>query len=70
MKVDVSKVDNASELFSLKDSSDIPGLSEIAFTEMDMEIACSELSSSSAAGADGVPASLLKFCRKELRKPI
>ena len=35
-----------------------------------MEIACSELSSSSAAGADGVPASLLKFCRKELRKPL
>ena len=35
-----------------------------------MEIACSELSSSSAAGADGVPASLLTFCRKELRKPL
>ena len=64
------KVDNASEFFSQQDSSDIPGLNEIPFTEMDMEIACSELSSSSAAGADGVPASLLKLCRKELRKPL
>ena len=45
-------------------------LSDIAFTEADVEIACSELSSSSAAGADGVPASLLKTCRKELRKPL
>ena len=55
------KVDNASEFFAQQNASDIPDFSEIPFTEMDMEIACSELSSSSAAGADGVPASLLKF---------
>jgi hypothetical protein len=64
------KVDNPSEFFAQPDASDFPEFSEIPFTEMDMEIACSELSSSSAAGADGVPASLLKFCRKELRKPL
>ena len=29
-----------------------------------------ELSSASAAGADGVPASLLKTCRKELKQPL
>ena len=35
-----------------------------------IEAICSELSSSSAAGADAVPASLLKVCRKELKKPL
>ena len=44
-----------------------PDLSDIKF---DMEVACSELSSSSAAGADGVPASLLKTCKSELKKPL
>ena len=33
-------------------------------------MACSELKSSSAAGADGVPSSLLKTCRGELKKPL
>ena len=62
-------VDNPSHFFE-QGGGDVPDFSEINFTEMDMEIACSELCSSSAAGADGVPASLLKFCRKELRKPL
>ena len=47
-----------------------PALADINFNATDMEVACSELSSSSAAGADGVPASLLKTCRKELRTPL
>ena len=45
-------------------------LSDIAFSEKDIQVACSELKASSAAGADGVPASLLKICNKELSKPL
>ena len=45
-------------------------LSDIKFTELDIEKACGELRTSSAAGADGVPAALLKNCRKELKKPL
>ena len=36
----------------------------------DIESACSQLKSTSAAGADGVPACLLKLCRKQLSKPL
>ena len=32
--------------------------------------ACGELKANSAAGADGVPAALLKNCRKELKRPL
>ena len=45
-------------------------LTDIEFTENDIENACYELKPSSAAGSDGVPATLLKTCRKELRKPL
>ena len=62
------KVDNVSEFF--QHDGEGPLLSDIEFTEMDMEIACSELCSNSAAGADGVPSSLLKQSRKELRQPL
>ena len=51
-------------------STEGPKLSDLDFNETDIEIACSELSPSSAVGADGVPASLLKTCRKELSKPL
>ena len=47
-----------------------PALSDIKFSETDIELACQELSSSSAPGPDGVPASLLKSCRKELSRPL
>ena len=47
-----------------------PSLTDIEFSELDIELACKELNPSSAAGADGVPSSLLKICRKELRKPL
>ena len=36
----------------------------------DIEKACSELKGTAAAGPDGVPALLLKTCRKQLIKPI
>ena len=45
-------------------------LTDIDFSEKDIETACSELKASSAAEADGVPASLLKSCKKELSKPL
>ena len=40
------------------------------FTQDDVEFACSELSVSSAPGPDGIPACLLKECRRELKKPL
>ena len=50
---------------------DDPGaLQDINFTEEDIEKACAELKNSSAGGADGVPAQLLKTCRKQLAKPL
>ena len=45
-------------------------IEDIAFTEEDIVRACSELKSDSAGGADGVPAALLKTCRKQLSKPL
>ena len=62
-------VDDAQEFFANSDGAG-PSIQDIDFSESDIETACSELSNSSAAGADGVPASLLKTCRKELRKPL
>ena len=47
-----------------------PTLADIEFTEEDIEAACAELKTSSAAEADGVPALLLKTCRKELSRPL
>ena len=45
-------------------------MNDITFTEEDIMKACGELKSSSAAGADGVPAALLKYCRQELKTPL
>ena len=45
-------------------------LTDFKFDRVDIEIACSELSASSAPGADGVPAVLLKTCKEELSKPL
>ena len=49
---------------------DPAALQDIVFTEEDIEKACAELKSQSAGGADGVPAVLLKTCRKQLAKPL
>ena len=45
-------------------------LADIVFTRDDIEKACSELSPRSAAGGDGVPASLLKTCKTPLSLPL
>ena len=47
-----------------------PALEDINFSEKNIQEACAELNASSAAGADGVPAALLKNCRMELSKPL
>jgi hypothetical protein len=60
-------VKDVKEFFCSNQMSD---LVDINFSEEDIEAACSELKASSAAGADGVPACLLKSCKKELSKPL
>jgi hypothetical protein len=52
-------VDKPRDFFAPSEGED-PILSDIEFTESDIEQACFELKTSSAAGADGMPASLLK----------
>ena len=47
-----------------------PLLNDIKFTEVDIEMACKELKSSSSPGPDGVPAVLLKTACHELRRPL
>ena len=45
-------------------------INDIKFGPSDIEKACSELRSSAAPGPDGIPALLLKNCKKQLSKPI
>ena len=58
-------ISDAREFFNKDIDSEVgPHLADIISSEKDIEAACSELKSSSAAGADGIPASLLKICKK------
>ena len=45
-------------------------LANFDFTPDHIEHACAELNATSAPGPDGIPALLLKECRKELKKPL
>ena len=45
-------------------------LEDIPFTVKDIELACAELRGNAAPGPDGVPAMLLKSCRKQLATPL
>ena len=63
------KVDNLEKHFQADDMA-TDSLSDVTFTRSDVEKACSQLSSSSAAGPDGVPSVLLKTCRKQLSQPL
>ena len=45
-------------------------LTDINFSQQDIERACAELKGVAAPGPDGVPAMLLKSCRKELSLPL
>ena len=61
-------VKDVGEHFCVGDSAN--SLDDIAFTSDDIEEACKELKGSASAGPDGVPASLLKTCRKQLARPL
>ena len=45
-------------------------LTHLDFTPEDIELACSQLKGSSAAGPDGFPTAVLKECKKELKLPL
>ena len=60
--------DKFKEHFGIVDGNNI--LSDIKFNPEDIEKACEELKGTSAPGPDGVPAILLKSCKKELSKPL
>ena len=45
-------------------------LDDVMFEPSDIEKACAELKGSASAGPDGVPACLLKTCRKQLARPL
>jgi hypothetical protein len=53
-----------------KFEEDDGSLTDFKFSPEDNEKAYSELKGTAAAGPDGVPAILLKTCRKELSKPL
>jgi hypothetical protein len=59
---------NFKEHFKEKEGEE--SLNNINFSPEDIEKACSELKSTSAPGPDGVPAILLKTCKKELSQPL
>ena len=61
-------VKDAKQFFGGEESG--PVLSDITFSEKDIQQSCAELMTGSAAGADGVPASFLKLCKKELSRPL
>ena len=63
------KVDDLADHFKPEDYI-LGSLSDIYFSSKDIEKACLQLSASSAAGPDGVPAVLLKTCRKQLSLPL
>ena len=62
-------VNDPTTFFSVADGAENT-LSDINFTEEDIEKACSELKHNSAVGADGIPAVLLKCYRKQLSRPL
>ena len=58
-------IPNMEEFFMVDNSMPTgPILSDIEFSEAEIEYACSELSASSSPGPDGVPASFLKVAEK------
>lgn len=53
-----------------EESSAIPKVYNIPFTEDDLKEAIDDLNATSAAGPDGFPAIFLKECREELARPL
>ena len=63
------QVKDLSEHFKVN-TPDHENLTDVSFSRADIEAACLQLSAQSAAGPDGVPAALLKMCRKSLSLPL
>ena len=64
-------VNNFQDHFKAGANSDSDGsLLDFSFNQVDIERACSELRGTAAPGPDGVPASILRQCKKELSKPL
>ena len=64
-------IPNMEDFFGVDNNSPTGSiLADLELTESDIEYACMELSASSASGPDGIPAALLKICRKELKTPL
>ena len=61
-------VQNFKEHFKVDNGEE--SLNDINFSPEDIEKACLEIKSNSAPGPDGVPAILLKTCKKELSQPL
>ena len=61
-------VTDPQEHFKVEEGDDY--LTDFKFSQEDIEKACAELRGTAAPGPDGVPAVLLKNCRKELSKPL
>ena len=69
------KVENFTDFFSggsewRQQHQGRPLLSDIHFRQADIELACTELNTSSSPGPDGVPPLLLKSARRELSRPL
>ena len=64
------QIDNIEEFFD--SDEDIPeiNLSDINFSEKDIEAAISEIKPNAACGDDGFSAMLLKHCKEELSVPL
>ena len=64
-------IENRQEFFSLDmNNSGKTFLSDFEFTDSDIEFVCIELSYSASPGPNGIPSSLLKICKKQLKKPL
>ena len=68
-KMKLWQVKDFAEHFKVE-GSDQDKLTDVTFSRADIEAACLQLSAQSAAGPDGVPAVLLKLCRKPLSLPL
>ena len=64
------RVPDPKTFFSFSSAGQDLDLADIPFTQEDIIKACGELRSESAAGADGIPANLLKLCKNEFAKPL
>ena len=63
-------VDDPEQFFTGNSPDEPKKFDDLEFTPTDIEKACSELRANAAPGPDGVPAMLLKACKKVLSQPL